>query len=186
MPAGNPVLVLGLPYHRPLRLGSLFPGKKTTNLFFFFFFAKHLLNKQHVNRNSCFRLHRCLIVSSRACLWQAVGRPGRGRFPPPRGLSGGTPRNTAPGPSVSLTLRTDRQTDRWTWGSDSMDKGLRGAVPSEVGPRHLGQIVGRPWVVVGPGVASAAAGRPCSRVSAHEGPVLGPGTWGWGRCLAHR
>lgn len=80
----------------------------------------------------------------------------------------------------------DRQTDRWTWGSDSMDRGLRGAVPSEVGPRHLGQIVGGPWVVVGPGVASAAAGRPCSRVSAHEGPVLGPGTWGWGRCLAHR
>lgn len=77
---------------------SFFPGEKET------FLQKLLLNKQHVNRNSCFRLHKCLIVSSRVCLWRAVQRAGRGHFPPPRGRPGGRPRNTAPGPSVSLTL----------------------------------------------------------------------------------
>lgn len=84
---------------------SFFPGKTT------FFFAKHILNKQHVNSNSCFRLHKRLIVSSRACPRRAVGRAGRGHSPPPRECPGGRPRNTAPAPSVSLTLRTDRQTD---------------------------------------------------------------------------
>lgn len=131
------------------------PGKKN----FFFFLQKHLLNKQHVNRNSCFRLHKCLIVSSRACPWQAVGRAGRGHFPPPLGSPGGRPRNTAPGPSVSLTLRTDRQTNTWTLGSDPVGQGSSGSCSLHTGPGHLSHAMGRRLVVAGPRVATLAAGR---------------------------
>ena len=48
------------------------PGKKN----FFFFLQKHLLNNQHVNRNSCFRLHKCLIVSH--CVFKGLSVAGSG------------------------------------------------------------------------------------------------------------
>ena len=152
---GDPVHIFRASLPSPSKSQNFSPGKK----FFFFFLQKHLLNKQHVNRNSCFRLHKCLIVSSRACPWQAVGRAGRGHFPPPLGSPGGRPRNTAPGPSVSLTLRTDRQTNTWTLGSDPVGQGSSGSCSLHVGPRHLSHSMGRPRVVAGPHVATSAAGR---------------------------
>lgn len=154
---GDPVHIFRASLPSPRKSQSSFyfsPGK-----IFFFFLQKHLLNKQHVNRNSCFRLHKCLIVSSRACPWQAVGRAGRGHFPPPLGSPAGRPRNTAPGPSVSLTLRTDRQTNTRTLGSDPVGHGSSGSCSLHAGPRHVSHAMGRRLVVAGPCVATSAARR---------------------------